>query len=406
MIRRSITRLLTGASATALVTTAIAGGAPAHAITVPDLTYDDSWQVELHERELADVNGDGNADVVGFGYEGTYVALGRDDRTFTAPAKVLNEYGYDQGWRVDKHPRELADVNGDGHADVVGFGTAGTYVSYGLANGGFTGPHLAVRDFGTAQGWSTDEHQRVLGDVNGDGTDDLVGFGNAGTYVSYGRSDHSLTAPELKLGSFGADDGWTEDRYPRTLADVNGDGLQDIVGFGYAGTWVAYGEENNTLTGAALEVRDFGWAQSWRVDKHPRKLADVNGDGTADVVGFGNAGVYVSYGVPDAALTAPSLEVRDFGWDQGWRVEKHPRELARANSDATADIVGFGNAGTYVAYGQPDGTFTGASLRLRNFGWDQGWSVGVFPRELADVNGDGRAEVVGFGYFDPVVKML
>jgi hypothetical protein len=35
-------------------------------------------------------------------------------------------------------------------------------------------------------------------------------------------------------------------------------------------------------------------AGGWRVDQHPRFLADINGDGRADVVGFGNAGVYVS----------------------------------------------------------------------------------------------------------------
>ena len=41
-------------------------------------------------------------------------------------------YGYDAnggGWRIAKHPRMMADVNGDGRDDVVGFGNAGTYVS-------------------------------------------------------------------------------------------------------------------------------------------------------------------------------------------------------------------------------------------------------------------------------------
>jgi hypothetical protein len=42
-------------------------------------------------------------------------------------------------------------------------------------------------------------------------------------------------------------------------------------------------------------VSNFGAvAGGWRIDRHPRLTADVNGDGRADIVGFGNAGVWVS----------------------------------------------------------------------------------------------------------------
>ena len=43
-------------------------------------------------------------------------------------------------------------------------------------------------------------------------------------------------------------------------------------------------------------------------------------------------------------------------------------------------------------------TFGSATFALANFGTDQGWrSNNSFHRELADVNGDGRADIVGFG---------
>ena len=45
----------------------------------------------------------------------------------------VNEFGTVTGWQVEKHPRMLGDVNGDGSADVVGFGTEGTYVSTSMA---------------------------------------------------------------------------------------------------------------------------------------------------------------------------------------------------------------------------------------------------------------------------------
>ena len=48
------------------------------------------------------------------------------DGTFAAPQLVVDNFGYDAGgWRVDQHPRFLADVTGDGRADIVGFGNAG-----------------------------------------------------------------------------------------------------------------------------------------------------------------------------------------------------------------------------------------------------------------------------------------
>jgi hypothetical protein len=46
---------------------------------------------------------------------------------FTSTQFRLADFGYNAGWRVEQHPRTAADVNGDGRADVVGFGTAGVY---------------------------------------------------------------------------------------------------------------------------------------------------------------------------------------------------------------------------------------------------------------------------------------
>jgi Common central domain of tyrosinase len=45
---------------------------------------------------------------------------------------VVANFGYDAnagGWRVEQHPRFLADLTGDGRADIVGFGEAGVWVS-------------------------------------------------------------------------------------------------------------------------------------------------------------------------------------------------------------------------------------------------------------------------------------
>ncbi len=90
-----------------------------------------AWRVEQHPRMLGDVNGDGRADIVGFGNGGVSVALGRADGKFAEPTDALpGKFGYVAGaWRVEQHPRMLGDVNGDGRADIVGFGNDGVVVA-------------------------------------------------------------------------------------------------------------------------------------------------------------------------------------------------------------------------------------------------------------------------------------
>ena len=120
---------------------------------------------------------------------------------------------------------------------------------------------------------------------------------------------------------------------------------EPIVGFGNAGVWVSRAQADGTYTAPQLVVANFGYAGGWRVDRHPRFLADTTGSGRADIVGFGNAGVWVSRAQADGTYTAPQLVVTNFGYDAGgWRVDQHPRFLADTTLSGRADIVGFGNA--------------------------------------------------------------
>ena len=102
----------------------------------------------------------------------------------------------------------------------------------------------------------------------------------------------------------------------------------------------------------ALWVSNYGYvAGGWRVDRHPRFVIDVNRDRFANIVGFGDAGVYVSLG-NGSSFSQPALWVDNYGYVAGgWRVDRHPRFVADMNRDRFADIVGFGDAGAYVSLG-------------------------------------------------------
>jgi hypothetical protein len=312
------------------------------------------WRIERHPRFLADTTGDGRADVVGFGNAGVYVSRAQADGRFETPQLRVANFGYDAGgWRVEQHPRLLADTNADGRKDIVGFGNAGAYVSRAQADGTFSALQLVVNNFGyDAGGWRVDRHPRFLADTNADGRADIVGCGNAGVYVSRAQADGSYSAPQLVVGNFGYDaGGWRVDRHPRFLADTNADGRADIVGFGNAGVYVSRAQADGSYSAPQLVVGNFGYdAGGWRIDRHPRFLADTTGDGRLDIVGCGNAGVYVSRALADGTYEAPQLVIANFGYDAGgWRVEQHPRFLADTTGDARADVVGFGNAGMYVS---------------------------------------------------------
>jgi hypothetical protein len=76
----------------------------------------------------------------------------------------------------------VGDVNNDGRVDLVGFGQDGVYISLSMGTT-FSLPSRRTTSFDLAHGWTVASYVRTVGDVSGDGKDDLVGFGLDGVYV-------------------------------------------------------------------------------------------------------------------------------------------------------------------------------------------------------------------------------
>jgi glucose/arabinose dehydrogenase len=322
---------------------------------------------------------------------------------FGQPAVKLAAFNPANGWTSqDQFPRELADVNGDGMADIVGFGNPGVLVSLATGGGGFATPEVTLAAFNPANGWTSDDaFHRELADVNGDGMADIVGFGNGGVYVSLATGGGNFAPLSIKLAAFDPANGWTsQDQFPRELADVNGDGMADIVGFGIAGVRVALATGGGNFATPEVKLAAFNPANGWTSnDQFPRQLADVNGDGMADIVGFGNGGVYVALATGGGNFAPFNIDIAAFHPANGWTSNNQfPRELADVNHDGMADIVGFGNGGVYVAVATGGGHFATPIIDIAAFNPANGWSSDdAFHREVADVNHDGFADIVGFG---------
>lgn len=308
---------------------------------------------DRHPLVFGDVNGDGRSDLVCFSEFGAFVLLAGPDCAMP-PKLWIRNYGVKAGgWATqEQFPRLLGDVDGDGKADVAGFGRDGVYVS--LSDGRqFGPPRIWTRSFSPADGWTTqDACPRALADVNGDGKADIIGFGKDGTYVSVSTGTE-FAALRLWLASFGTGTSeWaSQGDSPRVLADVNGDAKADVVGFAPGGVYVAL--SNGTgFEPPKLWIRDFGSkAGGWATqDRYPRAVADVNGDGKADIVGFSRYGVQVSLS-NGAGFDPAAAEVRNYGFSAGgWTSQNlYPRMLADVNGDGKAELLGLGAEGAYVA---------------------------------------------------------
>ncbi|MEU5282093.1 FG-GAP-like repeat-containing protein [Streptomyces asoensis] len=261
------------------------------------------WQADKHPRFLVGTTGNGRLDLVGCHDDGVWISLLDEDGKFAPlPGEpVLRAFGHDEkagGWLADAHPRFLADTTGDGRTDIVGCHDDGVWVSLQDEDGTFAEPLYVLDQFGTDQGWdSAEEHPRFLIRSAGDGAADIIGFGPQGVVVARGRGDGTFESPQLVLNDFGHAQGWTGRKHLRFLADVTGDGNPDIVGFGDEGVWASHNRGDGRFDQAQLVCRGFGYsdeAGAWRVDHHPRFLADITGDGRVDIVGFGGSGVFVA----------------------------------------------------------------------------------------------------------------
>ncbi|GAA3398712.1 FG-GAP repeat domain-containing protein [Cryptosporangium minutisporangium] len=235
-----------------------------------------------------DFDGDGRSDVAAFARGGK--------PTVTVALSTGRSFGRSRVWTTSFAPNveipAVGDVNGDGRDDIVAFRRGSdAVVSVALSTG---------RSFRPSTPWhghfATGPSVPAVGDVNGDGRDDVVAFT---------RGESAAVAVALSTGrTFGRAAWWSgwfaEDRALPGLGDVNGDGRADAVAF--ARDPEASPEQGAEVTVALSTGRTFRrmpapWLGSWATGGAVPGIGDFNGDGRDDVAAFtrgGRADIYVA----------------------------------------------------------------------------------------------------------------
>ena len=427
-------------------------------------------------ESVADLNGDGRPDFI-FG------AAGDDDKALDAGRVVVRLGaltagstvtltdgtadiiidGINAGDNAGSSVGSISDLNGDGLGEVlvgapgmeVGAATdaGAAFVVWGMnAPGGvdlndpFTGSGGGYAIRGQAAGDAAGTTILSVADMNGDGLQDVVvgapgndaGGADAGAvYVVWGRNAETpvnLSAVAAGTGGFriiGEDSGDAVGRVVSTIADLNGDGLSEILigsadnnaGGGNSGAvFVVFGTANGTtidLTNVSAGIGGFRITGAIDDDAGAAvsSIGDVNGDGLADIlIGAPRSdSAYIVFGkanTTEVDLNAVRAGIGGFhiqGQGIGDLDSMTVTGGGDLNRDGIADIVigapgnndgGADGGAVYVIWG---GRFTSGTVDLNLIAQGIGGAKIVGPADsltgsavsiVADANGDGTADLL------------
>lgn len=317
-------------------------------------------------QALADFDGDGAQDLVGFGHPNTVQWWANDGAGAWESSPILSQIGF--------HPEIVLarDLDDDGDVDILVRDGSELEIIEAMGGGQYSLRPLSS--------WTVGSPVAVPMDLDGDGDDDLVigsryGLTTTGPqwFENVGSLRFERRAPVLPAAPSGFHDA--------TLADLDGDGLQDLVfADGRYDVLLVRGADPAATPGFALESEAA--LLTGRAEGTERLLAiDADGDGDTDVLAYGTSGE-VTLAENVATRFRPPAPL-----DPGMPGSLMGARAADMDQDGDEDLLALTSSSEYGWFAN-DGTGM--------FGAFQ--SIGVTGGRMTplaiDVKGDGDVDVV------------
>ncbi|MEW5849930.1 MAG: FG-GAP-like repeat-containing protein [Myxococcota bacterium] len=347
----------------------------------------------------SDINGDGMADVCGRNSEGItcFLANGHGFGDAVDGPDLSNARGWNR--RSQHATLRLADIDGDGDADLCGRHAEG-FRCWRSRGDGF-GPALETDFMRDDNGWSEAKYYSTIrmADFNGDGKADVCARHKDGfrCWPSHGNGfGHKVEGP-----AWSDEAGWddVENHGSIRMGDVNGDGLADVCGRSDT-TMVCFlsnGQGFPTRVDGPDWSNEAGWddANNWSTIR----AADVNGDGKVDLCGRSNQAFkcHLSRGTSfGPRIVGPELSNQSH-----WDGHDNYSTIRLADIDADGDLDLCARAtGGFKCWRWTGTDFGQWSVGSGQMTDDGEWDLPRYYRtiRMADVTGDGKADLCGRGW--------
>ncbi|WUH91972.1 VCBS repeat-containing protein [Streptomyces sp. NBC_00433] len=199
----------------------------------------------------------------------------------------LVDGGYTDDWIPGTGPGDTSalvpfgDINGDGTGDLLARDPSGVLTAYlGLGQAYFNTGEADVKRVRIGGGWNIYNTLLSTGDLNGDGHDDLVARDAAGVLWFYAGTGKSSLTSRVRIGG-----GWNT--YTKLVAtgDLTGDGAGDLVAVDGSGVMWRY--SGNKQGGFTTRVKI---GAGWTMYNTIVGFGDLSHDGNNDLVARDSAG--------------------------------------------------------------------------------------------------------------------